>query len=483
MRPSPPEIDRPNNGLRPNHPIERPTDRPNRPIDRPNDRPNRPIDRPTDRPNRPVDRPTDRPNYPVDRPVNRPIIGGNNTIINRPGGNTIISNRPGGNTNINVNRPGWGHPGWGYGPGHGSWAQNWHDHYVNHHHNYWYHGCWSGHWGNNWYVPLVYGATAWGLAAILPQWGYNYGYTYVNPYYVPTAVSTYNYSQPLVVNNYYADDNSAPPAESPQQVQGYSLFDQAVAAFKTGDYRTALQLDQQAISQDPHDPLLHEFSALCMFAQGDYGRAAAVLNALLAVAPGMDWTTLSGLYPNIDVYTQQLRALEAVCRSNPGDAAANFVLAYQYLVAGHRDAAVERLKAVLAVQPKDEVSRRMLDSLAPPADASVADGQPSLPPEAPAVPGAAHRACRRPIPDDRPGGAMAGYTQRRRLRLDGDRRQPVYLEGHSKGQTANCSVRTYDHHGRHVSFGRQNARDDGGAGDFGRRRPVSLRRHRRPAWR
>ena len=143
--------------------------------------------------------------------MNRPIIGGNNTIINRPGGNTIISNRPGGNTNINVNRPGWGHPGWGYGPGHGSWAQNWHDHYVNHHHNYWYHGCWSGHWGNNWYVPLVYGATAWGLAAILPQWGYNYGYTYVNPYYVPTAVSTYNYSQPLVVNNYYADDNARRP--------------------------------------------------------------------------------------------------------------------------------------------------------------------------------------------------------------------------------------------------------------------------------
>jgi hypothetical protein len=31
---------------------------------------------------------------------------------------------------------------------------------------------------------------------------------------------------------------------------------------------------------------------------------------VLSVGPGWDWTTLIGLYPSIDVYTTQLRALE-----------------------------------------------------------------------------------------------------------------------------------------------------------------------------
>ena len=82
-----------------------------------------------------------------------------------------------------------------------------------------------------------------------------------------------------------------------------------------------------------------------MFALGDYHGAAAVLNNLLAVAPGMDWTTLSGLYGDVEAYTAQLRALEAYCQQKPDDAAARFVLAYHYLVAGHDDAAVEQLKA------------------------------------------------------------------------------------------------------------------------------------------
>ena len=116
---------------------------------------------------------------------------------------------------------------------------------------------------------------------------------------------------------------------------------------------------------------MHEVSALCMFALGDYTGAGAVLNNLLAVAPGMDWTTLSGLYGNVDAYTAQLRALEAHCKQNPGDAAAHFVLAYQYLVAGHGDAAAEQLKLVVAAQPDDQVAKRMLAAMTPPAETAV----------------------------------------------------------------------------------------------------------------
>ena len=83
-----------------------------------------------------------------------------------------------------------------------------------------------------------------------------------------------------------------------------------------------------------------------MFAVGDYKQAASVLNNLLGVTPGMDWTTLISLYSSVDVYATQLRALEAYCKTNSNDASAHFVLAYQYLVAGHSEEAVKELKLV-----------------------------------------------------------------------------------------------------------------------------------------
>jgi len=324
-----------------------------------------------------------------DRPVignrpgggERPIIGGGNNVVNRPGGN---------NNFVNINN----RPGWGLGDaGHGRWADQWHDHHVPSHYHGWYHGCWSGQWGRYWYAPVVAGATAWGLNALLPRWGYDYGYAYSNPYYVESATPVYDYSQPVAINTYNtatADvpaestaEAAAPAPESPQMAEAYQLFDQALAAFKKGDYPSALQLDQEALRKSPQDSVMHEIAALCRFATGDYAGAAAVLNNLLAVAPGMDWTTLSGLYGNVEAYTTQLRALEAYCRQKPTDAAAHFVLAYQYLVAGHDDAAVKELKLVVAAQPGDQVANRMLAALAPPTESTPEAAPPDQPPASP----------------------------------------------------------------------------------------------------
>ncbi len=209
---------------------------------------------------------------------------------------------------------------------------------------------------------------------MLPRWGYSYGYTYSNPYYVESAEPMYDYSQPIVINTYATPggDTSAEPAtESPETTEAYRDFDQALGAFKKGDYKTALRLDEQALQKSPHDPIMHEVGALCMFALGDYEGAAAVLNNVLAVAPGMDWTTMSGLYGNIEAYTAQLRALEATCRGKPDDAAAHFVLAYHYLVAGHEEAAVEQLERVVALKPNDQVAKYMLDAMTPAPEAGV----------------------------------------------------------------------------------------------------------------
>ncbi len=67
-----------------------------------------------------------------------------------------------------------------------------------------------------------------------------------------------------------------------------------------------------------------------------------------------------------------MRALEDRCRQDPKAAAPRFVLAYHYLVAGHKDAAVARLKEVLASERGDRVARHLLAALT---------GTPPTPPE------------------------------------------------------------------------------------------------------
>ena len=116
----------------------------------------------------------------------------------------------------------------------------------------------------------------------------------------------------------------------------------------------------------PKDSVLHEVRALALFAIGRYEEAAAALNAVLAAAPGMDWTTMSGLYGSVEDYTTQLRRLEAFCKANPGNAAGYFVLAYHYLVGGHADLAADALEVVVAKQPGDVVAKRLLDAITPP---------------------------------------------------------------------------------------------------------------------
>jgi len=317
-----------------------------------------------------IGRPQPKP-LPDDRPIigGKPDFGDRPSIGHRPGGGNV-GNWIGNDFNFNFNTV--LRPNWGYGRPH--WGHHWYNHHINHHHHGWYHGCWSGHWGSHWYVPAVVGATYWGLSALTSSWGYGYHYGYVNPYYtapVVATVSAHDYSQPIVIKSYAepGDENAAtdagPPAvtDSSDEQAGYRLFDQAREAFKRSDYRTALKFAQQALQKVRNDPVVHEFNALCLFANRQYQPSAAVLNALLAVAPGMDWTTLTGLYGNVDEYTGQLRALETHCKQKPEDSAAAFVLAYHYLICGHADSAKSMLRRVVETQTNDQVAKRMYEAI------------------------------------------------------------------------------------------------------------------------
>ncbi|MGB8852508.1 MAG: tetratricopeptide repeat protein [Pirellulales bacterium] len=397
---------RPGGGNRPgiggDRPVTLPGDLANRPTgpggqspNRPGIGGNRPVTLPGDlanRPNRPGGQWNDRPGIGG----NRPGIGDGNTFWNS--GNTWINNTHNNFTNVNVggwqNAGGWGYPGWNGGGYGGHWCNNWNNGYVNPHYGGWYNSCWSGNWGGGygggWWAPFALGAATWGLASTVSNWGLGYGWMgygaggYVNPYCssIPATVvatSPYDYSQPVVVNNYITNDGDLTNSSDAQGgVGGTSsasatttspsdqAVDDALAAFKAGDYAAALSGFDKALKLAPNDSVIHEVRALALFALGRYPEAAATLNSVLAVAPGMDWTTISNVYGSVDAYTQHLRKLEDFCKSHPDDAAAHFVLAYHYLVGGHAEMAAEALKVVVAKQPGDMVAKRLLEALQPP---------------------------------------------------------------------------------------------------------------------
>jgi Flp pilus assembly protein TadD len=368
-----------------------------------------------------VNRPSNRPNY---GDYNRPIIGGgnNNTFINNNVTNNNVWNNFNNSTNININnRPGgwssgWGAPGWGSGWGSGpGWGTNWGTNWGyrpgfnygpgwgagwNYNtgwgsHHSWYSGSWNNY-CSSWYRPSSSFLVGWGLGSLA-----TYATTpFFNPYFVATPTPVYSYSQPIVIQsvqpvvretesiyidrtqpaNVQAQVQPAPAGQATTQVpapptpdeQGLTAFNDGMALFKEGQYPQALAKFDTALAKLPGDPVVHEMRALTLFSLGQYQESAAVLNSLLAAAPGMDWTTMSGLYGNVDDYTTQLRALENHISSKPDDAAARFVLAYHYLVTGNPDDAAEELEGVVKLQPKDTTAQQILSGLKPPAPAKSA---------------------------------------------------------------------------------------------------------------
>ncbi|HKI17989.1 MAG TPA: tetratricopeptide repeat protein, partial [Isosphaeraceae bacterium] len=192
----------------------------------------------------------------------------------------------------------------------------------------------------------------WGLGSLASTW---LSTNYVNPYYTTVvaaqpAVSTvvYDYAQPINVT-------AAPPdptvADSTEQV-----FSAGRDAFKAGDYQRALDLADQVLKATPNAPVVHEFRALCLFALKRYEEAATVAYAVLSAGPCWNWSTLVGLYPDVDTYTNQLRGLEAAVRSQPNATPDRFLLAYHYLVQGNNDAAGAEFANVAKLEPKDQLA-------------------------------------------------------------------------------------------------------------------------------
>ncbi len=229
-------------------------------------------------------------------------------------------------------------------------------------------------WGWGWGYPFWGRSLFWGLGGFFsPWWGWGGGWggyggyggyaSYYNPYCV--YGSQYGYVSPLGTD-YYTQPVAiaeATQTQDPKMVAAFQLVEDGRALFLKGDYQGALAKYDTAIPDLKGDPVVHELRALALFALGDYHEAAATLNALLAVAPGMDWASMRNQYPDVTTYTTQLRKLEAFLRENPDDAAARFVLGYHYLVTNFPDVALKQFQRVVELEPRDAVAKKMVETL------------------------------------------------------------------------------------------------------------------------
>jgi hypothetical protein len=241
-------------------------------------------------------------------------------------------------------------------------------------------------------VAAAAGLTWWGANSL----GYQFGYSdYYNPYY--TEDMPVYYAEPVVTVPQEPvqvpvpvpvpvpasqQGAPAPPSAPPEPV---SKFEQARAAFLEGNYQEALKLTDAAVALQPRDAVLHEFRALVLFALGRYAESAAAIHAVLDVGPGWDWTTLSSLYPSVDVYSKQLRALEDARNKAPKAADLRFLSGYHYLTCGHTDQALTMFRKAAELQPKDAVAAHLVATLSPrdakPARAEAPPAPQAVPPD------------------------------------------------------------------------------------------------------
>jgi tetratricopeptide (TPR) repeat protein len=229
-------------------------------------------------------------------------------------------------------------------------------------------------------VAAAVGLTWWGANAL----GYGFGYSdYSNPYYAESMPACYSepiISAPVEAVQTVQTEQALPPGVPADAV---GKFDQARAAFYQGQYDEALKLTDAAVAQMPKDAVLHEFRSLVLFALGRYTESAAAIHPVLDVGPGWDWKTMADLYPNVDVYTKQLRALEAASTQNPRAAELHFLRGYHYVTCAQPDAALKSFQKALELKPNDTVAASLVATLSP---RSAQPAQPAATPAPKAVP-------------------------------------------------------------------------------------------------
>jgi hypothetical protein len=165
-------------------------------------------------------------------------------------------------------------------------------------------------------------------------------------------------------------DRRLPGESNPPDVgrpgRGSREFAHASRLFHARNYPVVLRRLDRALVRDPGDRDLLQLRSLTQLMMGDFKSAYADALVVLAQDDLWDWATLRSLYRSADEYTAAYRGLEDRVIANPNAIETRILLGYHNLVLGHREAATRHFERALALDPSNEVARRMIASEPPP---------------------------------------------------------------------------------------------------------------------
>jgi hypothetical protein len=189
--------------------------------------------------------------------------------------------------------------------------------------------------------------------------GYGYGYGY--PYLAYQSVYPYyGYNNPAST----VAAQNGPPNDQLENSLDYAS--QGEIAFREGKYPQAVQDWRHALVDDPQNGAIVLLLSQALFATGQHVEAAGALQAALQMLPEDKWGTVvthyKELYPNIQAYTDQLRAAEKLRSANPEIPALHLLLGYHFGYLGYPKEAVKELKKSVELSPKDEIARKLYET-------------------------------------------------------------------------------------------------------------------------
>ncbi|MEM9827281.1 MAG: tetratricopeptide repeat protein [Planctomycetota bacterium] len=186
--------------------------------------------------------------------------------------------------------------------------------------------------------------------------------------YRPTVPPPRVYTTP-VQTVYRPSAPAQPPVTKsrPPMSEARNKTQVAKAFFGTRQYAQALPYLDRVIQLRPQDADAFQFRALIHFALGNHEKAAA--DAYDAFQFGSAWTApvVAQIYNQNTEYSQHLRRLRQTVASQP-TMPGHFLLAYHEFVRGDITAGRSNLRAVLAMQPGEPLSEKLLAATLPKAD-------------------------------------------------------------------------------------------------------------------
>jgi len=197
-----------------------------------------------------------------------------------------------------------------------------------------------------------------------PWWGWGYGWPWWwwNGYDDWGGYGDYGYVS-------YAPAEDVPPPTADQQQAASDYIAAGEQAFGAARYQEAIRDWQHALVDDPNNGGVVLLIAQALFAVGKYQDAAGAVQMAMQMLPENEWGVVAKnytqLYPNIQLYTDQLKALEKARDEKPDDPALRFLLGYHFGYLGYPKQAARELDKALDLQPKDLGSQKLRDLFAP----------------------------------------------------------------------------------------------------------------------